>query len=43
MNVDVHACFIEFRKAFDTVKHDKMIEILGSFGVDKRDIRIIAR
>ena len=41
MNVDIHACFIDYRKAFDMVKHDKMIEILSSLGVDKRDLRAI--
>lgn len=41
MNVDVHACFIDYRKAFDTVRHGKMVEILKKIGIDKRDVRII--
>jgi hypothetical protein len=41
MNTDIYACFIDYQKAFDTVRHSKMIEILISAGIDKRDIRII--
>lgn len=42
MNVDVYACFIDYCKAFDMVRHDKMIEILRTTGVDRLDVRIIA-
>lgn len=41
MNVGVYACSIDYRKAFDFVKLDKMMEILKSTGIDKRDLRII--
>jgi len=27
MNRDVHLCFIDFSKAFDNVKHEKLIEV----------------
>lgn len=41
MNVDVYACFIDYRKAFDCVKHEKMVEILKTIGLDNEDLRII--
>lgn len=42
MNVDVlYACFIDYEKAFDKVKHEKLLEILINNGLDARDIRII--
>ena len=42
VNVDVFACFIDYEKAFDTVNHEKFIDILSELGLDERDIRIIA-
>lgn len=42
VNVDVYACFIDYQKAFDTVQHDKLIDILREVGLDECDIRIIA-
>lgn len=42
MNVNVFACFIDYRKAFDCVKHHKMIEILKETGVDQQEIKIIS-
>lgn len=40
-NRDVCLCFIDYEKAFDRVKHAKMIEILRSMNVDENDIRCI--
>lgn len=40
-NCDVYACFVDFEKAFDKVKHDKMIDILKKTEIDESDIRII--
>ena len=40
---DLFMCFIDFEKAFDTVKHDCLMETLERYGVDKADIRIMAR
>lgn len=34
-------CFIDYEKAFDKVKHDKLITILQNIGLDSRDINII--
>lgn len=38
---DVFACFVDFEKAFDKVKHTELINILQKIGVDTKDIRII--
>lgn len=35
MNVVVYACFIDYRKAFDNVKHGKLIEVLKQTGIDQ--------
>ncbi|XP_071576849.1 uncharacterized protein [Temnothorax nylanderi] len=42
MNINVFACFIDYRKAFDCVKHHKMIEILRATGIDSEEIRLIS-
>uniref|UniRef100_A0A8D8LPD3 Craniofacial development protein 2 n=1 Tax=Cacopsylla melanoneura TaxID=428564 RepID=A0A8D8LPD3_9HEMI len=42
MNVDVYTCFIDYEKAFDRVKHEKLIEILKSKKIHDWDIRLIA-
>ena len=41
MQQNVYICFVDFEKAFDRVKHTKLIEILSNIGVYKDDIRII--
>ena len=38
---DVYICFIEYTKAFDRVKHLKMIECLSEIGMDDKDLQII--
>uniref|UniRef100_A0A8D8UNP4 Craniofacial development protein 2 n=1 Tax=Cacopsylla melanoneura TaxID=428564 RepID=A0A8D8UNP4_9HEMI len=40
-NNDAYICFIDFEKAFDRIKHDKMIDILEDIGLNEKDIRII--
>jgi len=42
VNVDVFACFLDYKKVFDTVKHNKLINIFQELGLDGRDICIIA-
>ena len=42
VNMEVFACFIDYSKAFDCVKHDNLIHILKEIGVDNRDLKIIA-
>lgn len=38
----VYMCFIDFEKAFDTVKHECLINMLQEIGVDGKDERLIA-
>ena len=38
---DVYTCFIDYSKAFDTVKHDSLVELLQSFGVDDAHTRLL--
>ena len=40
---DVYICFIDYTKAFDRVKHVKMIECLSEIGIDDKDLRIITK
>lgn len=41
VNQDVHLCFIDYQKAFDRVKHNKLIRLLQNIGLDTRDIKLI--
>ena len=38
---EIYACFIDYSKAFDTVNHEKLAEILTRIGVDENDIAVI--
>ena len=38
---DVYTCFIDYSKAFDTVKHDSLVELLQSLDVDDADTRLL--
>ena len=40
---DLYMCFVDFEKAFDTVKHGMLLETLRRYGVDGADIRLIAK
>lgn len=42
VNQDLYACFIDYNKAFDKVRHDQLIETLLKRRIDLRDIRIIS-
>ena len=39
---DVYACFIDYSKAFDTVKHKELIESLKTTDIDDNDIALIS-
>ena len=39
---DMYVCFIDYRKAFDTVKHEPLIELLQSLNIDPQDGKLIA-
>ena len=38
---DVYLCFIDYTKAFDTVRHDEIIKELTKLRIDGKDLRII--
>lgn len=38
---DILVCFVDIRKAFGKVKHDKLKEISQKIGIGNKDIRII--
>ena len=38
---DVYICFIDYTKAFDRVKHSKIIECLSEIGIDDKNLQII--
>ena len=38
----LYICFVDFEKAFDTVKHDCLIEVMKKYGIDQADIRMMA-
>ncbi|GFR73937.1 retrovirus-related Pol polyprotein from type-1 retrotransposable element R2, partial [Elysia marginata] len=39
---EIFACFIDYSKAFDSVKHEQLIEILQKTDIDENDIAVIA-
>ena len=41
MQKDLYACFIDYAKAFDRVKHSEIVEALARIGIDGKYIRII--
>ncbi|XP_073824763.1 FERM domain containing isoform X3 [Musca autumnalis] len=41
VNKDIFMCFIDYEKAFDTVQHDKLMDILASIGISEKEIRCI--
>lgn len=41
MDCDVYACFVDYQKAFDRVRHGTLVEILNKIGLDDRNLKII--
>ena len=39
---DVYVCFNDYSKAFDTVKHESLIELLQSLDIDPQDVNLLA-
>ncbi len=37
----IYNCFIDFRKAFDTIKHELIWAVMESFGVDSKITRLL--
>ena len=38
---DIYACFIDYEKAFDVVRHEKMIKCWKETGLNGKDIKLI--
>ena len=38
----MYVCFIDYSKAFDTVKHEPLIELLQSLDIDPQDVKLLA-
>jgi len=34
-------CFVDYKKAFDRIQHEKLIHILQNIGLDSHDIMIV--
>ena len=41
MQKDFYLCYIDFQKAFDTVKHVEVMELLQDIGIDGKGMRVI--
>ena len=39
---DLYMCFVDYEKAFDTVRHEQMMEKLATLGVDRADLQLLA-
>ena len=40
---DVYICFADYTKAFDRIKHSKIIECLSEIGIDDKNLQIITK
>ena len=38
---DIYACFIDYSKAFDTVRHGPLIDLLKEIDVDSHDVQLL--
>ena len=38
---DVYTCFIDYSKAFDTVKYESLVEVLQSLDIDKSETSLL--
>ena len=41
MDIDIHVCYVDFKKAFDKVRREKLVQILQAKHIDKGDLRTI--
>ena len=41
MQNPIFVCFVDYKKAFDRVKHDVIFQQLKEIGIDDRDIRLL--
>lgn len=42
VNHDIYVRFVGYRKAFDNVQHDKLVEMLKFIDIEEVDIRMIS-
>lgn len=42
VNQPIYVCFLDYNKAFDRVRHDRLIQLLRKKNLDTKDIRIIS-
>ena len=40
---DIYLYFIDFTKEFDRTKHESIMQLLESIGIDGKDLRIIKK
>ena len=38
---DIYLCFLDYKKAFDKVKHDNLFKILEKLDIDGKDLRLV--
>ena len=39
---DIYACFLDYSKAFDIVRHEPLIDLLKAIDVDSHDVNLLA-
>ena len=38
-----YACFIDYSKSFDTVRHEPLIDLMKAIDVDSNDVQLLAK
>ena len=41
MKRKIYACFVDYQKAFDRVKHDKLVEVMRRAGIPELEMKLI--
>ena len=39
---DIYACFIDYSKTFDTIRHETLIDLLKAKDLDSHDVQLLA-
>ena len=42
MKRKIYACFVDYQKAFDRVKHDKLVEVMRRAGIPELEMKLIS-
>jgi hypothetical protein len=40
INVEIHQIFVDFQKAYDNIRRDKLYAIMAHFGIPNKPIRL---